>query len=122
MRDGKERNFTVTLANMHGTESIVKGGDSFYNEKLGLMLEPLSQEQKNTIKKNFGLRVVEVKDGVFKRQGLNKNYIILTVNNQKVSNEKELNTALSNGRNGKIRVEMTDSAGEFLTILEFYDR
>lgn len=122
MRDGKEHDFNVTLANMHGTESIVKGGESFYNEKLGIVVEPLSQELKNTIKKNYGLRVVEVRDGVFKRQGLNKNYIILTVNNQKVSNEQELNAAMSNSRNGKIRIEMTDPAGEFLTILEFYGK
>jgi S1-C subfamily serine protease len=63
-----------------------------------------------------------VRDGVFKRQGLNKNYIILTVNNQKVSNEQELNNAMANTRNGKIRIEMTDNAGEFLTILEFYSK
>ena len=122
MRGDKERNITVTLANMHGTESIVKGGESFYNEKLGLVLEPLSQELKNTIKKNYGLRIVEVKDGVFKRKGLNNDYIILAVNNQKVSSEQELNSALGNSRNGKVRVEMTDTAGDFLTIFEFYSR
>ena len=107
---------------MHGTESIVKGGESFYNEKLGLVLEPLSQELKNSIKKNYGLRIVEVKDGVFKRKGLNNDYIILAVNNQKVSSEQELNSALGNSRNGKVRVEMTDTAGDFLTIFEFYSR
>lgn len=122
MRGDKEYNLNVTLANMHGTDSIVKGGYSFYNEQLGLVLEPLSQEQKNSIKKNYGLRIVEVKDGVFKRKGLNNDYIILTVNNQKVSNEQELNTAMSNSRNGKMRIEMTDTGGEFLTIFEFYNR
>ena len=122
MRGDKERNFTVTLANMHGTESIVNGGESFYNEKLGLVLEPLSQELKNTIKKNYGLKIVEVKDGIFKRKGLNNDFIILAVNNQKVSSEQELNTALSNSRNGKVRIEMSDTTGEFMTIFEFYSR
>ena len=122
MRGDKERSFTVTLANMHGTESIVKGGESFYNEKLGLVLEPLSQELKNTIKKNYGLKIVEVKDGIFKRKGLNNDFILLTVNNQRVSSEQELNTALSSSRNGKVRIEMTDTAGEFMTIFEFYSR
>ena len=122
MRGDKERHFTVTLANMHGTESIVKGGESFYNEKLGLVLEPLSQELKNTIKKNYGLKIVEVKDGIFKRKGLNNDFVILTVNNQKVSSEQELNTALNNSRNGKVRIEMTDTSGDFLTIFEFYSR
>ena len=122
VRDDKERVINVTLANMHGTESIVKGGVSFYNEKLGLVLEPLSQELKNTIKKNYGLRIVEVKDGIFKRKGLNNDFIILTVNNQKVSNEQELNAAMNNSRNGKIRIEMTDISGEFMTIFEYYGR
>ena len=122
MRGDKERSFTVTLANMHGTESIVKGGESFYNEKLGLVLEPLSQDLKNTIKKNYGLKIVEVRDGIFKRKGLNNDYIILAVNNQKVSSEQELNTALSSSRNGKVRIEMADTAGEFMTIFEFYSK
>ena len=77
---------------------------------------------KNTIKKNYGLRIVEVKDVIFKRKGLNNDYIILTVNNQKVSNEQELNAALSSGRNGKVRIEMTDTAGDFLTMFEYYSR
>jgi len=122
LRGDNERDFNVTLANMHGTESIIKGGDKFYNEQLGLVLEPLSQEMKKAIKTNYGLRIVEVKDGVFKRKGLNNDYIILVVNNQKVSSEKELNAALKNSRNGKIRIEMTDVSSEFMTIFEFYDR
>lgn len=122
LRGENERDFNVTLANMHGTESIIKGGDRFYNEQLGLVLEPLSQEMKKAIKTNYGLRIVEVKDGVFKRKGLNNDYIILVVNNQKVSSEKELNAALKNSRNGKIRIEMTDVSSEFMTIFEFYDR
>ena len=122
LRGENERDFNVTLANMHGTESIIKGGDKFYNEQLGLVLEPLSQEMKKSIKTNYGLRIVEVKDGVFKRKGLNNDYIILVVNNQKVSSEKELNAALKNSRNGKIRIEMTDVSSEFMTIFEFYDR
>lgn len=122
LRGENERDFNVTLANMHGTESIIKGGDRFYNEQLGLVLEPLSQEMKKAVKTNYGLRIVEVKDGVFKRKGLNNDYIILVVNNQKVSSEKELNAALKNSRNGKIRVEMTDVSSEFMTIFEFYDR
>lgn len=122
LRGDNERDFNVTLANMHGTESIIKGGDRFYNEQLGLVLEPLSQEMKKAVKTNYGLRIVEVKDGVFKRKGLNNDYIILVVNNQKVSSEKELNAALKNSRNGKIRIEMTDVSSEFMTIFEFYDR
>ena len=120
LRTDKEREFQVTLTNMHGTESVVKGGSSFFNEKLGVVLEPLSQELKNSIKKNYGLKIVEVKDGILKRKGVNDDFIILSVNNQKVSTENELNTAINNTRNGKIRIEATDTTGDWLTIFEFY--
>lgn len=122
MRGAKEHIINVTLQNMHGKESLVKGGESFYNEKLGLVLEPLSQELKSSINKDYGLKIVEVRDGIFKRKGINNDFIVLTVNNQKVSSEKDVNSALGNSRNGKIRVEMTDTAGEFLTIFEFYSK
>ena len=120
LRGDKEQNFEVTLTNLHGTESVVKGSVSFYNEKLGVVLEPLSQELKNAIKKNYGLKIVEVKGGVLKRKGVNDDFIILTVNNQKVSSEKELNAALNNSRNGKIRIDATDTTGETMIIFEFY--
>lgn len=120
VRGGKEKAFNVTLTNMHGTESVVKGGLSFYNEKLGVVLEPLSQDLKNVIKKNYGLKIVEVRNGIMKRKGVNDDFIILTVNNQKVSSEKELNAALASSRNGKIRIEATDTTGDWLTIFEFY--
>ena len=120
LRGKQEMSLPVTLTNMHGTESLIKGGESFYNETLGIVVEPLSQDLQNKIKKNYGLKIVEVRDGVLKRKGVNDDFIILSVNNQKVSSEKELNTALNNSRNGKTRIEATDTKGEWLTIFEFY--
>ena len=120
LRGKQEMSVPVTLTNMHGTESLINGGESFYNEALGIVVEPLSQDLQNKIKKNYGLKIVEVRDGVLKRKGVNDDFIILSVNNQKVSSEKELNAALSNSRNGKTRIEATDTKGDWLTIFELY--
>lgn len=121
LRDKREQVCMVTLTNMNGTEAIVKESDKFYNETLGIVLQPLSPSLQKKIQVNYGLKVVEVRDGVFKKRGVNDDFIILSVNNQKVSNERELNTALSNSRRGKTRIEGTDTSGKWLTTFEFYN-
>lgn len=119
-RKNKEHNFVVTLKNMQGTEDITKDGERFYNETLGIVVEPLSPALQSKLKKNYGLKVVEVKEGVLKQRGINDDFIILSINNVKVSSEKELNNALNNSRNGKTRIEGTDTDGKWVTIFEFY--
>ncbi|MDD7277027.1 MAG: PDZ domain-containing protein, partial [Bacteroidales bacterium] len=119
-RKNKEHNFVVTLKNMQGTEDITKDGERFYNETLGIVVEPLSPALQSKLKKNYGLKVIEVKEGVLKQRGINDDFIILSINNVKVSSEKELNNALNNSRNGKTRIEGTDTDGKWVTIFEFY--
>ena len=105
---------------MQGTEDITKDGERFYNETLGIVVELLSPALQSKLKKNYGLKVVEVKEGVLKQRGINDDFIILSINNVKVSSEKELNNALNNSRNGKTRIEGTDTDGKWVTIFEFY--
>ena len=69
---------------------------------------------------NYGLKIVEVKDGIMKKKGISDDFVILTVNNVKVTSEKDLNKAITSGRNGKVRIEGTDTDGKWLTTYEFY--
>lgn len=110
----------VTLKNLEGTEELRMDGDSFYNEILGIRAQALPSTLKSELGINYGLKIVEVKDGVFKQKGITNDFIILSVNYQKVGSEAELNKALSNSRNGKIRVEGTNSTGTYNIIFEFY--
>ncbi len=110
----------VTLKNLEGTEELRMDGDSFYNEILGIRAQALPSTLKSELGINYGLKIVEVKDGVFKQKGITNDFIILSVNYQKVGSETELNKALSNSRNGKIRVEGTNSTGTYNIIFEFY--
>lgn len=119
-RGDKEKVFQLVLANEEGTETISQKNEAFFNETLGLMLEPLSNSIKNKINKNYGLKVVEVRNVALKNKGVNDDFVILSVNNQKVSNESELNKALEIKNNGKIRIEATDTGGDWLTIFEYY--
>lgn len=110
----------VTLKNLEGTEEMHKEGESFYNETLGIKVQPLSSSLKSELGINHGLKVVEIKDGIFKQKGITDDFIILSVNNQRVSTENDLNKALSSGRNGKVRIEGTNSTGTYSITFEFY--
>ena len=119
-RDGKILVKEVTLKNLEGTEEMHKDSDSFYNEVLGIKAQALPMSLKNELGINYGLKVVEVNDGIFKQKGITNDFIILSVNYQKVSSENDLRKALGNDRNGKIRIEGTNSTGTYNITFEFY--
>ncbi len=110
----------VTLKNLEGTEEMHKDTDSFYNEVLGIKAQSLPSSLKSELGINHGLKIVEVKDGIFKQKGISNDFIILSVNYQKVSSENDLIKALSNDRNGKIRIEGINSTGTYNITFEFY--
>lgn len=119
LRDKKERVCKVSLMNEMGM-STVSAGERFFNESLGILLEPLSPVLQKKIQVNYGLKVVEVRDGVFKDRGVTNDFIILRVNNQRVSSKEELEMALNNNRRMRTRIEGTDSSGKWLTTFDFY--
>ena len=110
----------ITLKNLEGTEEMHRDTDSFYNEVLGIRAQALPSSLKSELGINYGLKIVEVKDGIFKQKGITDDFIILSVNYQKVSSENDLRKALSNDRNGKIRIEGINSTGTYNITFEFY--
>ena len=119
-RNGNIIEKEVTLKNLEGTEEMHKEGECFYNEILGIKAQPLPASLKSELGINYGLKIVEVKDGVFKQKGITNDCIILSVNHQRVSTENDLRKALSNDRNGKVRIEGTNSTGTYSITFEFY--
>ena len=110
----------VTLKNLEGTEEMHRDTDSFYNEVLGVRAQALPSSLKSELGINYGLKIVEVKEGIFKQKGITDDFIILSVNYQKVSSESDLKKALSSDRNGKTRIEGTNSTGTYNITFEFY--
>ncbi len=119
-RKGNVIDKEVTLKNLEGTEELHKEGESFCNEVLGIKAKPLSSSSKSKLGINYGLEIVEVKEGIFKQKGITDDFIILSVNYQKVSSENDLKKALGNDVNGKVRIEGTNSTGTYNIIFEFY--
>lgn len=119
-RNGEILEKIVTLKNLEGTDELHKEGDAFYNKDLGIKAQVLSPSLKNKLGINHGLKVVEVKEGVFKQKGITDDFIILAVNNQRVSSENDLNKALNSAKNGKTRIEGTNMTGTYSITFEFY--
>ncbi|MBR5781105.1 MAG: trypsin-like peptidase domain-containing protein [Bacteroidales bacterium] len=119
-RNGDVIEKVVTLKNLEGTEEMHRDTDSFYNEVLGIRAQALPSSLRSELGINYGLKIVEVKDGIFKQKGITDDFIILSVNYQKVSSENDLRKALSNDRNGKIRIEGINSTGTYNITFEFY--
>ena len=119
-RNGNIIEKEVTLKNLEGTEEMHRDTDSFYNEVLGVRAQALPSSLKSELGINYGLKIVEVKEGIFRQKGITDDFIILSVNYQKVSSENDLKKALSNDRNGKIRVEGINSTGTYNITFEFY--
>ena len=119
-RNGEILEKIVTLKNLEGTDELHKEVDAFYNKDLGIKAQVLSPSLKNKLGINHGLKVVEVKEGVFKQKGITDDFIILAVNNQRVSSENDLNKALNSAKNGKTRIEGTNMTGTYSITFEFY--
>ena len=93
LRNGKQETVSVTLKNMMGNTNVVKNYDT---KQLGATLTPLTDKQKSSLGINYGLQVTSVeKGGRFQQAGIPKGYIILRINNQKVTSTTDVESIIS---------------------------
>jgi serine protease Do len=104
-RDGKSQEFKVELKNQEGNTELAKKDDNFYMSDLGATLEEVPQEDMQSLKISNGLKVVDLQDGMLKKGGVQPGFIILQINGTKIISKDDVDKALSNIRNGVIRVE-----------------
>jgi serine protease Do len=105
-RDGKSQELRVELKNQEGNTELAKKGDNFYMSDLGATLEQVPEEDMHTLKISNGLKVVELQDdGMLKKGGVQTGFIILQINGIKIVSKSDVDKALSNIRNGVIRIE-----------------
>ncbi len=104
-RKGSEQTYQVELKNQEGTTSIEKKGENFYISDLGATLEPVPAEDSKNLNINGGLKVVDLQDGMLKKGGVQEGFIILNINGVKIMTKQDVDAALSNIKNGIIRIE-----------------
>ena len=102
-RNGDKRNFNVELKNDEGNTEISTAANPM--TKLGATFSPISDERKANLGISSGIEVASVDtDGLFRKEGINKGFIIMRVNNAPVNSESDINTIVAATRNRQDKV------------------
>ncbi|MEI7524290.1 MAG: Do family serine endopeptidase [Mariniphaga sp.] len=109
-RDGVMKQFIVTLRNTKGDTSIVK--ESF--AVLGAEFGPISDKDKERLKINEGIQVLNLTKGKLKDAGVKIGFIITDINKLAVSSVEDIKRVLSQSTNKKpVLVEGVYPGGEW---------
>src|SRR5690554_4814657 len=88
-RNGKENRYTIELQNAQGSTEITKALDGM--ELLGASFTEISNKKKQELGINSGVEVKSVENnGKFRKEGINKGFIILRINNMPVNSEADI--------------------------------
>lgn len=105
IRNGKEKNVTVTLKSKSGSVEIVKNESSALLEKLGVVLEDLSKEEKKKNEIENGVKVKELRPGILRNQTtMQQGFIITKIDGQTVKDRKDVERKLE-GKSGGVMIE-----------------
>lgn len=104
LRSGTKKAFTVVLRNQDGDVGMKKKEDVFNNAELGATFEPVSASEKEKLGIASGIKVVRIDDGILRRGGIGKDFIITQINGKNISNKSDLETALKNIRSNRVRI------------------
>ncbi|QKG79572.1 Do family serine endopeptidase [Tenuifilum thalassicum] len=92
-RNNSKKHFEVTLRNLKGGTGIVKTDATIAS--LGAEFKEITDKQKKQLGINYGIQVVELKDGKLKDGGIKKGYIITRMNRTPIRSVDDLKRVLS---------------------------
>ena len=102
-RNGNTHNFNVELKNDEGNTEISRVTNPL--DKLGAKFTTISEEKKSKLGITSGIEVESVESGgLFRKEGINKGFIILRVNNTPVNSENDLNSIVASIQNRQDKV------------------
>ncbi len=104
-KDNDEEYLTVTLKDKNNSVDIVKAPESFYSDELGAWLVPANKDELNRLGISKGLKVTELDDGILKRGGLTKGFIIYNINGTGVNSERSLKSALEKSKGNAVKLK-----------------
>ena len=109
-RSGDVKLFSVILRNMKGDTSIIK--ESF--SVLGADFAPVSEKDKERLKIDEGIQVVNLNNGKLKEAGVKIKFIITDINKTSISNVEDIKRVLAQSSNKKpVLVEGVYPGGEW---------
>ena len=105
IRNGNARNVVVELRNENNTTEVTHQDSGFYDNELGATLRAINNNEKSTTGLRQGLVVLDVKQGILQRAGVNKGFVITSVNGNSVNSQSDLNRCMGQTTTGRVRVE-----------------
>ena len=108
-RDTRLLETTLQLTNKEGTTSILKN-TVYTSELLGADMESLSKVERDKMNLKSGVVLGNVHNGLIRRLGLQKGFIITGINNQPIHTPKEIEDILSQIK-GRVIIEGYSSTG-----------
>lgn len=113
--DKEDDQVLVTLKKRDNSTTLVRSNDMFFNDVLGAWLQTAPKDQISKLGLSNGLKVVDVKDGIFDRGGITKGYIIYNVNGVAVNSESSLNRAINNSKRKVVKIKGMYPDGVIIT-------
>ena len=118
LRDGAEKNFTVTLKAEEKTPvrtAVNKSSAELYN-KLGASFVPLSAQQKAKLRINSGVAVTQIRPGgLIDQSDIERGSIITSINKQPINSIADIEKAVSNLKGNRLSISgyHPDGSGTF---------
>lgn len=106
LRGSDKQSISVTLKNQQGNTEITK---EMGLSELGATFQPVSNAVKQQLGIRSGLQVNDVKGGKFAQAGIRKGFIVLQVNNRKVTSTSDLDQIIK-----EIRQSGVNEQGMFI--------
>ncbi len=91
LRNKQKKSATVTLKNTQGNTSVVKSADL---DVLGATFRPVNDSEKKQLEINYGLKVMKVNSGAFKKSNVPDGVILLTANDKPLKTIDDLQEAV----------------------------
>ena len=93
-RNGNSRDFNVELKNDEGNTEITRTTDPV--SALGATFKPVSEETKKKLGISSGIEIASVDNsGLFRKEGINKGFIIMRMNNTPVNSESDVHKIIA---------------------------
>jgi serine protease Do len=96
IRDGEEKQFTLTLRNRHGDTQVVRDRSIY----LGAEFEEVNYNDKNKLKIEYGIKIKKLDTGKLKEAGLKESFIITNVNKRPIVEVNDFKREVGNARGG----------------------
>lgn len=94
-RKGSRKEFSVTLKNMEGGQTLLTPAQGAGKELLGATLAELSSSEKRSFGINYGVQVKKVGNGRMKKAGVKEDFVILSINETPIRNITEAKKQLA---------------------------